>query len=98
MRTSLFYRAVAVIPTVLLVMGAPTAFGQEETPETAAASETAEAPTISADQLDSLVAPIALYPDPLLAQTLAASTYPIEIVQLQQWLERNKNLKDESLV
>src|SRR5262245_64724615 len=39
---------------------------------------------ISEGQLDSLVAPIALYPDPLLAQTLAASTYPIEIVQLQQ--------------
>src|SRR5215471_4258026 len=41
---------------------------------------------IPPDQLDSLVAPIALYPDPLLAQVLAASTYPLEIVQLQQWL------------
>lgn len=41
---------------------------------------------ISPDQLDSLVAPIALYPDPLLAQALAASTYPLEIIQLQQWL------------
>ena len=48
MRTSLFYRAVAVIPTVLLVIGAPTAFGEEETSETAAATETAEAPTIPA--------------------------------------------------
>src|SRR5690242_2667726 len=34
--------------------------------------------TLSADQLDSLVAPIALYPDPMLAQALAASTYPLE--------------------
>src|SRR3954463_11307316 len=42
---------------------------------------------ISNDELDSLVAPIALYPDPLLAQTLAASTYPIEVMQLGQWLE-----------
>ena len=49
------------------------------------------------DQLDSLVAPIALYPDPLLAQTLAASTYPLEIIQLQQWMEKNKNLKDKAL-
>lgn len=49
------------------------------------------------DQLDSLVAPIALYPDPLLAQVLAASTYPLEIIQLQQWLSRNKNLKDKAL-
>ena len=47
--------------------------------------------------MDSLVAPIALYPDPLLAQTLAASTYPLEIIQLQQWLEKNKNLKDKAL-
>jgi hypothetical protein len=47
--------------------------------------------------LDSLVAPIALYPDPLLAQVLAASTYPLEIVQLQQWLENNKGLKDQAL-
>ena len=43
------------------------------------------------------MAPIALYPDPLLAQALAASTYPLEIIQLQQWLEKNKNLKDKAL-
>ena len=54
-------------------------------------------PKIPDDQLDSLVAPIALYPDPLLAQTLAASTYPLEIIQLQQWMQKNKNLKDKAL-
>ena len=43
------------------------------------------------------MAPIALYPDPLLAQTLAASTYPLEIIQLQQWLAQNKNSKDKAL-
>src|SRR5881394_4027755 len=52
---------------------------------------------IPPDQLDSLVAPIALYPDPLLAQTLASSTYPLEIIQLQQWMDQNKNLKDKAL-
>jgi hypothetical protein len=56
-----------------------------------------EAPKIPNDQLDSLVAPIALYPDPLLAQTLAASTYPLEIILLEQWLGKNKNLKDKAL-
>src|SRR5215469_18583181 len=50
------------------------------------------------EQLDSLVAPIALYPDPLLSQTLMASTYPLEIVQLQQWLGQHKDLKDKALV
>jgi len=52
---------------------------------------------IPADQLDALVAPIALYPDPLLAQVLVASTYPLEIVQLQQWLQKNPSLKDKAL-
>jgi len=48
-------------------------------------------------ELDSLVAPIALYPDSLLSQALVASTYPLEIVQLQQWLEGHKDLKDKAL-
>jgi hypothetical protein len=52
---------------------------------------------LTPDQLDSLVAPIALYPDPLLAQTLAASTYPLEIIQLQQWMAKNPGLKDKAL-
>ncbi len=49
------------------------------------------------EQLDSLVAPIALYPDPLLSQTLVASTYPLEVIQLQQWLAQHKDLKDKAL-
>jgi hypothetical protein len=64
---------------------------------TAMAQETPDAPKIPNDQLDSLVAPIALYPDPLLSQTLVASTYPLEIIQLQQWLTRNPGLKDKAL-
>jgi len=62
-----------------------------------ASSPAGLAAKIPPEQLDSLVAPIALYPDPLLAQTLAASTYPLEIILLQQWLEDNKNLKDKEL-
>src|SRR5437764_4633973 len=64
---------------------------------TTTTNEQPPAEKIPPDQLDSLVAPIALYSDPLLAQTLAASTYPLEIIQLEQWLERNKNLKDKAL-
>jgi hypothetical protein len=56
-----------------------------------------EATKLAPEQLESLVAPIALYPDPLLAQTLVASTYPLEIIQLQQWLAKNKELKDKAL-
>jgi hypothetical protein len=49
------------------------------------------------DQLDDLVAPIALYPDPVLSQILVASTYPLEIVELSQWLKRNPGLTGPGL-
>jgi hypothetical protein len=65
-------------------------------PDTTAAADTTSKP-LTAQQLQSMVAPIALYPDDLLAQTLVASTYPLEIVQLQQWLAKNPKLKDQAL-
>ena len=43
-------------------------------------------------ELDQLLAPIALYPDDLLGNVLAASTYPLEVVSLQRWLDRNTGL------
>src|SRR6266704_2374161 len=64
---------------------------------TTTTSDTEQAPALPSGELDSLVAPIALYPDPLLAQTLAASTYPLEVVQLQQWMNNNKNLQGKTL-
>ncbi len=56
-----------------------------------------DAPKIPNDKLDSLVAPIALYPAPLLSQVLVASTYPLEIIQLQQWIQKNSTLKGADL-
>jgi hypothetical protein len=66
-----------------------------ETPAGTAEETTAGIPP---EQLDALVAPIALYPDPLLAQVLVASTYPLEIIQLKQWLERNPGIEGDALV
>src|SRR5215471_9879020 len=60
-------------------------------------AQEADSAPLSADQLDALVAPIALYPDPLLAQCLVASTYPLDIVDAQQWIARNPNLKGDEL-
>lgn len=57
----------------------------------------AEARAWKPAELDSLVAPIALYPDPLLAQMLAASTYPLELVEAHQWLEQHSDLKEKAL-
>src|SRR5947208_8057200 len=85
---------------------APLSLGQTAPPATAQPAEsqvttttTNEQPAakISNDELDSLVAPIALYSDSLLAQTLAASTYPLEVMQLQQWMQNNKTLKGKAL-
>jgi Protein of unknown function (DUF3300) len=52
---------------------------------------------LTPDQLDDLVAPVALYPDPLVSQILVASTYPLELVQALQWLQRNPGLTGAAL-
>ena len=49
------------------------------------------APQLSAAQLDQLLAPIALYPDPLLAQILMAASYPLEVIQADRWLQDPNN-------
>src|SRR5262245_35169707 len=53
--------------------------------------------TLSMEQLDSLTAPIALYPDTLLAQVMIASTYPAEVAQAAQWAQQNSSLKGAAL-
>src|ERR1700742_2951121 len=88
----------AILCTIALVPGDTLAYGYVPGQSSApTSSQTTPAAKIPPEQLDSLVAPIALHPDPLLAQILAASTYPLEIVLLQQWLDKNKNLKDKEL-
>jgi hypothetical protein len=86
---------IAVFCAVLLAPGSPDVYAQPSSQD--ASSQGQEAPKIPNDQLDSLVAPIALYPDPLLTQVLVASTYPLEIIQLQQWMANHKDLKDQAL-
>ncbi len=93
-------RAVRELTAILCVgvlMPGTSALAATQTQLPDAPSEQAAA-KLPPDQLDSLVAPIALYPDPLLSQTLIASTYPLEVIQLQQWLAKHKDLKDKALV
>lgn len=87
-----FRTLVAFLCAGLLVPGEAALLAQQP-----AAAPTHATPKIPADQLDSLVAPIALYSDPLLAQVLVAATYPLEVMQLQQWLAKNPNLEDKAL-
>ena len=87
--------AVAILCAAMIAPGDALAYAPQQSAQPAKpAPQAAKAPP---DQLDALVAPVALYPDPLLAQVLAASTYPLEIVLLQRWLEQNKTLKDKAL-
>ncbi len=52
---------------------------------------------LSAEQLDQLLAPIALYSDPLLSEVLMASTYPLEVVQADRWAKSHRSLKGDAL-
>jgi Protein of unknown function (DUF3300) len=91
-KSSTFRSMMAILCTVLVVPGDTLAYASQSSAPPGRPAN-AQAVNLSPDQLDSLVAPIALYPDPLLAQVLAASTYPLEIVLLQRWLDQNKALK-----
>src|SRR6202790_3167853 len=51
----------------------------------------------SSEQLQELVAPIALYPDALIAQILAAATYPDQVIEAGKWIQQNKNLQGAQL-
>ena len=74
------------VPPGLMAQGA-----KEEPPKQ-------EGPAFRPEEIDQMVAPIALYPDSLLAQVLAASTYPLEIVQAARFVQQNKDLKGEKLM
>jgi hypothetical protein len=54
--------------------------------------------TFKPGELDSILAPIALYPDPLLSQVLMAASYPIEIVEAARWSKANPNVKGDAAV
>ena len=88
----------------LAVLGAATmVWAQEEGPPTPPLQQQPQAQPATqqlwpADQLDNLVAPIALYPDPLLGQILVASTYPLEVVEAARWSRANPGLQGDQAV
>ena len=91
-------RSTAVVCAALIAPGGVPLAAQQPAASAQTGAAADEKPKLkSPDQLDSLVAQIALYPDPLLAQVLAASTYPLEIVQAQRWLKANPKLQGEEL-
>ncbi len=78
---------VLALVTLLLVSLAQPAFAQA----------TAETQPFAAEELEQIVAPIALYPDTLLAQIFMASTYPLEIVQAARWSQEHPEVKGDAI-
>src|SRR6478736_3768070 len=91
--------ALAMLMAIPLAVSAQTA-DKPAAPAAQAQPASQQPPSaelLKPEQLDALVAPIALYPDALLANLLAASTYPLEVVQADRWLNENKKLKGDAL-
>jgi hypothetical protein len=83
---------VSVLAALLLIVVGPVVAQQSTQP-----AEDAGPPPLKREELEQLLAPIALYPDSLLSQMLMASTYPLEIVQAERWAKQHKDLKDAAL-
>jgi hypothetical protein len=93
-------RVVTLVAALLLltpVAATAQAPATPATPTTPAATSPSTDQLLKPEQLDALVAPIALYPDNLLSLVLMASTYPLEVVQADRWVTEHKNLKGEQL-
>src|ERR1700757_3978350 len=82
-----------------IIFGTPLAAAAQGTaaPPSAATPPPQSNELLKPEQLDALVAPIALYPDALLANMLAAATYPLEVVTAARWVKDHKNLKGDQL-
>ncbi len=95
-------RALSICLSISLTLSVVDLDGCKKKPDQAAGSQgQAPAATYAAptpDQLYQLVAPIALFPDNLLAQVLAGSTYPDQITAAYNWTKQNPNLKGEQLM
>ena len=85
----------ALLATLLQIATAPAQTPTPPAPASPPADQSQQ--LLKAEELDQLVAPIALYPDALLAEVLMASTYPLEVVQADRWATENKALKGDQL-
>ena len=87
------------VATMVVALGAGS-FSLAQMPDNSAPDAATQPPAyaMSENDLANLVAPIALYPDALLGQLLVASTYPLEVVEAQQWLQQNGNLPGRDLM
>jgi hypothetical protein len=93
--SSLSVRLFAVALSILIPLAAEAQSTPPPGPQQQASTDQSQ--LLSAGQLDALVAPIALYPDALLSEIFMASTYPLEVIEADRWVNANKNLKGDAL-
>ncbi len=86
-----------VMQSTSVVLGHNTPAGTQTGGQATPPGSQSEYALLTADELDSLVAPIALYPDALVAQVLGASTFPYEVVAATLWIKDNSGLTGEPL-
>jgi len=90
-------RLLSVIMIMLFTLAPNASHAQGALSTSESGAREAAAPAQTAAQLQQLVAPIALYPDPLVAQILAASQYPTQIVEADRWVQSNSSLTGSQL-
>ncbi len=86
-----------LLALAIVVATAVSAVAQQPAATSPAGSSPPDQTLLKPEQLEALVAPIALYPDALLANMLAAATYPLEVVEADRFVKENKNLKGDTL-
>ncbi len=90
-------RSCALLTALMFALSPSIAQQAPAAPAAQAASASPAQQTFSQEDLDRLLAPIALYPDALLAQILMASTYPLEVVEAARWSKANPKVSDKAL-
>ena len=85
-----------ILSIVLSIASSQVSYGYQSDPDTNTGGATDAAPR-SASELQALVAPIALYPDALVAQVLVAATFPDQVAIADYWLQQNKELSGQAL-
>jgi hypothetical protein len=94
--TTLLVFAISTYP-VTPSLAQTTAASGETQPTSETLAEEAEFVGLTEEELDELVAPVALYPDTLLIQVLVATTFPLEVIKAQRFLEDNEGLEQDAL-
>jgi hypothetical protein len=99
MKSGIFLSATGLF-LLLTACGAASAQAPAAPPAAPPAAQPSAAPagkTFSAQEIEQLVAPIALHPDALFSQILMASTYPLEVVEAERWVKKHPDLKGKAL-